>query len=65
MKFFVMMLLLSGLFVISGCTTPAPIEFEEEVIAPIETVETEEPTFEPEIPVTTDEDIVTQPDTSL
>ena len=45
--------------------TAQPIEFEQEPSAPIQTVEQEEPTLESEIPVTTDEEIVTQWDTSL
>lgn len=39
--------------------------FDQEPIAPVELIDEDEPTFEPEIPVTTDDEIVTQPDTSL
>lgn len=53
------------LVLLTGCSTPAPIEFEEEIPLIIENSEVEEPTVESEIPVTTDEEIVTQPDTSL
>ncbi len=65
MKLFALMFLSSGLIIVAGCTTAKPIEFEEEPITPVQTINQEEPTFEPEIPITTDEEIVTQPDTSL
>ena len=50
---------------VSWCTTVQPLQFEEEPVSPIQTIEQEEPTVESEIPLTTDEEIVTQPDTSL
>lgn len=40
--------------------TAQPIEFEEQPSAPVQTVEQEEPTLESEIPVNTDEVVVTQ-----
>ena len=54
-----------GILILAGCAKAEPIVFEEEVVAPVQTVETEEPTFDPEIPATLDDEIVTQPDTSL
>ena len=63
MKIYMFMLLC--LVMVSWCTTVQPLQFEEEPVAPIQTIEEEEPTVESEIPLTTDEEIVTQPDTSI
>lgn len=65
MKLLILVVLSGGFLFFTWCTTPAPIEFEEEMPLVIENPEVEEPTVESEIPETTDEEIVTQTDTSL
>lgn len=59
-------MLLSSLIVVWCTSTPSSqIEYNEDSVPTIIQTEFEEPTVEPEIPTTTDEEIVTQTDTSL
>lgn len=61
------LLLWSGILLLSWCGSSASVEYNDELPAtPRESVEeTSEPTIVTEIPSTVSEEIVTQPDTSL
>lgn len=61
------LLLWSGILLLSWCGSSTSVEYNDELPAtPRESVEeTSEPTIVTEIPTTVSEEIVTQPDTSL
>ncbi len=67
MRFLSIGLFIASLFVVAGCTNPQPIELNDQPsdIEQTITLEEQEPTLKSEIPATTDDEIVSQPDAPL